>query len=476
MSDLKVRLTCIILAAWRRRWVILIPMLVLPFAAVGVSKLAATQYVSHTSMLIQETAKMNPFLEDIAVETMLNDRLNAVKTLLKSRHVLTLVATERNLINAQTSDAEKDYIIGKIAANLTVSQMGKDLLKIQYTASTPDGMKEMLESVSDHFIEQILAPERSSIRDSSSFLAQHMDKRFAELQAAEQRLADYTNQNNALTPELQSQSFARLASLQQSLAEKEAELYGVESSLGSLDQQLSQTNPVVGRIEEQIIETRSELTLLQAKYTDSHSSVQAKLRQLARLEQEREALLTSQQPNLNTDQLWDMASSQKFQTNSTMQPLLMSQLQSLQQVRGRYEALKEETARMRDMINELEQQTLSYGDNVKQFYRLQRDVELKRDLYEELLQRYEMAELTGSLGEFEQDKRVKIIDLPYTPSRPSNLPTIVFVIAGIFGGLALGIGIAVIFELFDSTIRNPADIRKHTSIPVIATLPNFNQP
>lgn len=31
-------------------------------------------------------------------------------------------------------------------------------------------------------------------------------------------------------------------------------------------------------------------------------------------------------------------------------------------------------------------------------YRLQRDVNIKRQLYDELTERYEMAQLTGSLG------------------------------------------------------------------------------
>lgn len=258
--------------------------------------------------------------------------------------------------------------------------------------------------------------------------------------------------------------------LKQTLAEKQAELYGVERSLGTIDQQLSSTNPVVGRLEEQIIETRSALTLLQAKYTDTHSAVQAKQRELSRLERERETLLNSQQPGLDSRQLWDMVSSQKVGASTNGQPLLISQLHDLQQIRGRFAALTEETSQLTRMITDLEQKTRGFGDNVKQIFRLQRNVELKRQLYEQLLERYEMAELTGSLGVFEQNKRVKIIDLPYTPSAPANLPAVVFVVAGLIGGAALGIGLAVVLELFDSTIRNVHDIQQVTLIPVMGVI------
>lgn len=473
MNELKLRLIVILNGAWRQRYVIFVPMLILPFVGYFVGKMAPTNYVSHTSMLIQETAKMNPFLEDIAVSTMLKERLNALSTLLKSRHVLTAVAKEHNLINDSMSAGEKDYVINKLSSSLTVTQPGKDFLKISLTSPSPTGMKEMLESISEHFIEQLLAPERSSIKDSSEFLAIHIEKRRVELDQAENELADFKNRFASVTPEMQTQSLARLASLKQSYAEKSAELAGVERSLGSLDQQLSKTNPVVGKIEDQIIEIRSELTLLKAKYTESHSAVQGKERELRRLENERTLLLQMEQPNISSDQLWDIASSNQLRDLGEIQPLLVTQLHSLQLVRGRYESLKEETKSLQGMIEALELEANRFGDNAKTMHRLVRNAEIKRQLYDELIQRYEMAQLTGSLGVFEQNKRVKIIDLPYTPSRPANLPIVIFIIAGLVAGIGLGAGVATLIELFDSSVRRQEEIEAITKAPLLTNIPNI---
>lgn len=473
MNELKLRFIVILNGMWRQRYVIVIPILIFPFIGLFIAKMAPTNYVSHTSMLIQETAKMNPFLEDIAVSTMLKERLNALSTLLKSRHVLTAVAKEHQLINEQMSAAERDQVIYRLSSSLNVTQPGKDFLKITFTSNTPDGMKEMLESISQHFIEQLLAPERSSIQDSSEFLAIHIEKRRLDLEESENKLAEFKNRYASVTPEMQSQALGRLAALKQSYAEKKAELAGVERSLGSLDQQLSKTNPVVGKIEDQIIEIRSELTLLRAKYTDNHSAVQGKERELRRLENERSLLLQTEQPNISSDQLWDIASSAKVEQIGDVQPLLVTQLHSLQLVRSRYESLSEETKSLERMIDDLEQQANRFGDNAKSMHRLVRDAEIKRQLYDELIQRYEMAQLTGSLGIFEQNKRVKIIDLPYTPSRPANFPTIVYIIAGIVAGMGLGCGLAILFELFDSSIRRKEDIERITRAPMITQIPKI---
>ncbi|AGQ91021.1 chain-length determining protein [Vibrio parahaemolyticus] len=471
MSDLRENISVLLHGAWRRRYMIVIPMLVLPILGFGVSKLVPTTFVAHTSMLIQETAKMNPFLQDIAVSTMLKDRLSALSTLLKSRHVLYSVAKEQGLIDDDMGAKEQEFIIKDLASRLSVQQLGKDFIQIQLRSGKAQGMESMLTSVSNRFVEQLLAPERSSIKDSSHFLTIHINKRREELDKAEHAFAEYKNTYSHATPEMQAQSLTRLASLKQTLAEKEAELAGVTRSLGSLDQQLSKTNPVIGKIEEQIIEIRSELTLLRAKYTEAHSLVQGKLRELKRLEQERTVLLSSKQPELNSNQLWDIASNATVSSLGEAQPLLVSQLHQLQIMRSRFESLTEETISLQKMIQELESNAHRFGSTATEINRLARDVAVKREMYDDLVERYEMAQLTGSLGVFEENKRVKIIDAPFTPTIPSNLPSIVFIILGFIGGAGLGVGLATLLELADNSVRSRRALEKHLGVPVITTLP-----
>lgn len=478
MTGMAGRFLAIFEGAWRRRYTIIIPALLLPVLGGVIGGMAPKKYTAHTSMLIQETAKMNPFLEDLAISAMLKERFSALQTLLHSRHILGSVAMEQGLINEDSSPEQRDYEIGQLSGALTMQMAGKDMIRIDYRARHPDGIKETLEAVSKHFVEQLLAPERSSMKDSSYFLAEHLSHRREELDKAEKALAEYKTNNQGGLPELQLSKYARLAQLKQNLAEKEAEMAGAKKSLGGLDQQLSRTNPVVGRLEEQIVRIRGELALLRARYTDEHSSVQGAMRTLRRLEEERKHMLSSTNQAMTSDQLWDIASTGSVQSidGSNAQPLLVSQLGHLQQARGHVDALQEETASLRAMIQELEKQTASFSEQEREIAKLERDINVKRDLYDELLQRYEMARITGSLGIFEQDKRVKVIDRPFTPSAPTNLPPLIFVIAGFFGGLFLGGGVALILELSDSTIRRRETLEVLTNVPVLTRIPPMIDP
>lgn len=474
MNNLHYRLYFILSAAWRRRYSIIVPILLLPLFAMLLSFLSPKQYASHTSMLFQETAKLNPFLEDLAVSSMLKERINSLKILLHSRHILAAVAIDQKLLSEDASPAEHDRVISELSNALTINMLGKDLIRIDYRSSNPLGMKEMLESVSTQFIEQVLAPERSSMSDSSRFLAKHLHTRQAELDKAEQAMALFKEQHAQELPELYLTNVSRLAKMKQRLAEKQAELAGAKRSLGSINQQLSKTNPVLGAIEQKIITQQAELALLRARYTNQHSKVISAQKTLQRLETERQKLLNQNEQQLNIEKL--IALGNNYQANNpNNQPLLVSQINKLQVMSNRVKALNEEVNSLKSMMLELEQQISGYGESASQLSKLEREVAIKRDLYDDMLVRYEKASITESLGVFEQDKRVKIIDRPFTPSAASNKPLILFILSGMVGGVLLGCGIALIQELADNSLRTKAQLHKLIAAPVFSRIPHIDK-
>jgi capsular polysaccharide biosynthesis protein len=82
-----------------------------------------------------------------------------------------------------------------------------------------------------------------------------------------------------------------------------------------------------------------------------------------------------------------------------------------------------------------------------------------------------MARVTGSLSIFEQENRVKIIDMPYTPVNPSNPPIYLFIIAGLIGGLFLGSGFALMLEITDTSLRRCDQLQALTNVDVISRIP-----
>lgn len=471
MNNLYFQLYHILAGAWRRRYIIILPIIILPLFAALISVISPKNYSSHTSMLLQETAKLNPFLEDLAVSAMLKERINSLKILLHSRHILGSVAIEQGLVDESTTPQQHDQVISELSSALKINMVGKNLIRIDYLSSKPEGMKSMLSVVSAHFIDQVLAPERSSMTDSSVFLADHLNSRQIDLDKAEKEMAAFKDKYAEELPELYTTNVKRLSQMKQRLSEKKAEMAGAVRSLGSINQQLSKTNPVLGLIEQKIIRLQGELALLRGRYTEQHSEVISAAKKLQRLQLERQQLVGNASETISIDKLWAIGSNYQISSDPKKQPLLISQLETMQETSGLVEGLEEEISSLKAMIELLERQLSSYGANASELSKLEREVAIKRDLYDDILLRLEKANITASLSVFEQDKRIKIIDSPFTPSTPSNPPLIIFVISGLVGGILLGCGLAIVLELSDTSIYRRDQLEALSEAPVLTRIP-----
>lgn len=472
-KELMRHIAIILWAVWRRRYMICVPILIMPFVGLGVGLISPKKYETYTTILIQEAAKQNPFLEDLAVATNLKSRMEALNALLHSRHILTEVAFKLGLISKEMDETTRRREIAKLSKALKSQLVGEDLIKITFTSNSPKGMAETLQLVSLRFVERVIAPQRSSIIQSESFLQNELEKRRADLNEAEEQLANYKSRFASELPELHSANVSRLSHLRSLLAERRTALEGAKAQEQKVRERLSLTNPVVGKIEEAIVEIMAELTTLRARYTDRHTKIQAALRRLNALETER-AKVMSQTPKLegqNLDRLWNMATSNGFQNQNGVQPLLVSQLERLQDAQNQCDRLQEEITSLEKELVSLNEKVNGFGQHERRLSELHREIEVRRKIYADLAERHQLARVTGALGKSEESERVKLIDPPFTPLAPSNLPIVVFVIAGLIGGVCLGFGLAFVLEIIDTTIRRKDTLSQIINAPVFIRIP-----
>ncbi|NRA22507.1 MAG: capsule biosynthesis protein [Oceanospirillaceae bacterium] len=465
-------------AAWRRRYLIAIPMLLMPLISLSVSFLSTKQYESSTTLLFQEASQHNPFLEDLSIAINLKSRMNSLNALLHSRHILASVAWKMKMFKTNSTKETKSKVIQELSKALSVELVGDNIIKIRYKTAHKKDIIETLNTVSLSFIERVLAPQRSAIIQSENFLALELKKRRDDLNSADQNLAQYKNRFASELPELHAGNVNRLNELQLSLTEKKVSLQGAIAAKKSMASRLAQTNPVVGKIEESIIILRTDLTLLRSRYTDQHSQVQNLLASLQALQVERNRLLHNRrvplEGDLNTEQLdrlWAIATTTSTDADLKQQPLLIVQLERLQHSADQVQRLSIEVSSLEVAITKLKLKVDGFGVHEQRLNELKREIQVRQNIYQDLSERYELARVTGSLGKAEENDRVKLIDAPFEPLGPSNLPLSLFLLAGIVCGIGLGTGLALTAELLDTSIRRKSVVRELLGIGVISRIP-----
>ncbi|MCU0818807.1 MAG: hypothetical protein MUF11_05775 [Beijerinckiaceae bacterium] len=463
-------------AGWRRRYLIATPMMVMPFLATLSGVIAPKTYEGRTTLLVQEPAKLNPFLNDLAVGTNVKDRMPALSALLHSRHVLDKVLVDTKQVDENSSPARRQEMISLLSAAISVKLTGSDLIEIKIRGKRPDGLYPVLTAVTNRFIERLVSPEQGAIVASQNFLETQLDQRRTALAAAEAEFSAFKVRNADKLPALYAANVTRLGQLQQKLQEREMELATAQAGFDDIRSRIAGANPVIGRLEEEIVRLTSELTGLRARYTEEHSEVQGAERRLRRTQSERAALLeaSSALKTMDLDRLWHIAANMAHGDEGKPQAtLLMSQLQRLQDAQARRVTIEKDVEELRRMIADLQRTIGEFAPIEQEQQQLERAIAAAREMHDQLLKRSEMARVTGALGRFEAPERIKIIDPPSVPVSPVGPGLVIFLLAGIVGGIAVGIGLAAITEFADQRLRLEEDFRTEAGLPMLGRVPRL---
>lgn len=101
--------------------------------------------------------------------------------------------------------------------------------------------------------------------------------------------------------------------------------------------------------------------------------------------------------------------------------------------------------------------------------RLQRDVEIAGALYTTLQQRYEAARL----AEVSSVPDVRVLDRAQVPEQPIKNRAMQFLLAGVLGGLGLGMAGALVRDRLDRRIRYPEQVTSGMGLPILGVIPFY---
>ncbi|TMO25085.1 sugar transporter [Pseudoalteromonas sp. S4492] len=462
-------------ALYTRIKLFIIPFCIIPIVVIALGLSAQKQYTNHATILIEESALLNPYLDDLSFSFQLSDRMAALRTLVISRKVLIAVAKETQLIAEDASPKQVEEIHQQLSKALSLSLIGDELVRINFIWHDQTQMKPVLEKVVEKFIERLLAPTKASLDTSEQFFFKQLDSLREELELSEEALAVFKTQNSNTLPDVlhsNRQTFDNLLSEKQ---QKLIALSGAKAKLNALVSKVGQANPILGNLEEKIVRTESELSLLRTRYTEKHSKIIEKKRTLANLKNRQQALLESSEKldTTNLDQLWQMVNTLPS-GDGKESSVLVSQLLALEEARNNLLQQEQEFAMLEEQVKLVSERLLVTSDVEKQLRKLERDYEVKQSLYKDMLSRYEMAKVTGKLVKYEGPDKVKTIERAYSPTQPINTSMVMTVIVGLILGIFTGGASVFVAALCDSHLKDIKTIEKLTSAQVVTVLPIVN--
>ena len=447
------------------RWqLIVFPLLIVPIVVIVLALTKEKQYVNHATILIEESALLNPFLDELEFSFELSARIDALRTLVLSRKNLTEVVKKVGLVDDLNDRLAIEKMQRELANAISISLVGDELVRIHFKWHKREEMKPVLEALIELFIERLLAPTKSSLDTSETFLKRQLTELRGQLENAEDKLANFKRDNRDALPELLNINQDTLSRLEEVKQNKVVELSGAKARLATLKKQLAKANPVMGRVENNILRIQADIALLRTRYTDKHSKVQAKLRELETLQIRKTEMQNNAQPfdEADLDSLWQIANSLPLDIDKKDSALLVSQLITLEEAENNVAQLQNEIEMLTDQLSVVTARLSSSSEIDKALRQLQRDYQVKQTLYSEMLERYEMSKVTGQLVRYEGPDKVKTIERAFSPISPINHSVFLSVIIGLVLGLFSAVALVFVMMIVDLRVRDEASIQSIT--------------
>ena len=297
--------------------------------------------------------------------------------------------------------------------------------------------------------------------DTLDFFQTEVQRIEAALADGAKKLADFKTENVRALPE----SMAMLRSQQERSQAQLIELEREESSLRNQRATVvwvfertgrSATVGTLSPEEEQLQALKSQLIQAQAVYRSESPQVRVLQSQINALEK----LVTDQQAS-------------RAVPDASGQPTApLSELDvELAPIDERLKFIADEKATLEKGVAETEAAISSIPKNEMVISGMERDIDSLQAQYDAALRNRGQAELGEKMEVMSKGERFSLIEQPTLPGSPSKPRRMLIAVAGLIGGVLSGLGLIVLMEMLNRSIRRPVDIANGLGIQPFATVP-----
>ena len=333
--------------------------------------------------------------------------------------------------------------LGAFLGGLSVTRVPNSrLLDVSFAASDPKLAAAVVNAHVNNFIEQNFRSRYEATTQASNWLANQLDELKGKVEASEDARIKYERDNQIWTiDEKQDVTTQKLADLNHELTEAQADRINKDAVYELAKAGNYDAIPAV-RESPVIQESLKRQGALSDQYTEALNQYGPKFPKVVRLEaqlNESQQLIEGEKKNIGN------------------------------QIEAEYRGSRQREVLLQRALDQQKNEAASMADKMVEYNILKREAEANKQLYDGLLQKLKEAGISAGL----RSSNIRVVDpalIPTTPSRPNKSRNIFL---AILVGLIGGIGLALIREYLDNTVKNPEDVQSLSRLPSLAVVPAF---
>ncbi len=461
-------------AAWQhRRLGMLVAWLVGAIAA-GVILRIPDKYEASARVFVDTQSILKPLMAGLAVQPNVEQQVMMLSRTLISRPNLEKLIRMADLDLATQSKADREELLETLASSLQVKSTNRDnLYTISYRATEPAKAQRVVQALVSIFVESSLGDKRQDSTSARKFIDDQIRVYEKKLEEAEARLKDFKLRNVEMQTGEGKTGVDRLSEVSLILNKSKLELREAEQARDALKRQIVGEEPVLlpdapgsdsgvslpeidGRID---VQKRNLDTLLQ-RYTDQHPDVIGTRRLIKDLEEQKRQELIARRKFAAANPGSAVSNNPVFQQLKVSLAEAEANVASLRTRVAEYESRYKRSTELLKTMPQLE----------VEYTQLNRDYEIHKKNYEQLVTRRESAELTGDLESAGGIADFRLIDPPRVSPKPVAPNRLVLLPLGLLIALATGFLVAFVASQLRPVFFDGKSLRDVTGMPVLGII------
>lgn len=444
-------------AGWRHRW----KGLLLAWFVCGAGWIAVYQlpdiYQANARIYADVDAILGSVLRGVAVEGAPERQVETLQRTLLSRPNLERIIARTDLDLRVTDAASRERLIEQLGRDIRLQPQTRSLFRIEYRDHDPRVAYAVVQTVINLFIEAATSTDRQQMQTARQFIAQQLASYEAQLRAVEQKRAEFRARYIDLLPSENFGGASRLDQARSRLAQLRGQHEDAIQRRALLQQQLANTpatlaGPGGGGGDPRLAAAERQLRDLLLRFTEQHPEVAATRAIIAELRAQGARGGTAPAAR-----------------GGTPNPLHEQLKLRLIDADAEIASLERQLRDVQAEVERLENLLRTAPQLQAEYVNLNRDYEVLRKNYEELLARREALQIAGAARTDADRVRLEVVEPPTVPITPVGPNRLLFASGVLVAGLGAGVVLIFLLVQLDRGFYTVHDLRK-LGLPVLGAI------
>ena len=392
--------------------------------------------------------------------------------ILKSPQVLSPVVQE-------IKETYPAFGIKNLQENLAVQRPDQDLriIQVAYQGSNPRLVKSVLDKLAEKYLKYSLEERKSSIGEGVSFIDEQLPELRERADNLQQELQSLQQEHSFFDPQTEGQEIAnQIRTLTQQIIDSQRQLEEQQILYQNLRQQLGlnpeealaasalSEDPVYQNLIQDLEEIERQIAIESARFKDNSPDIQALKQQRENLrpllvERAKQTLGNSLGKQLNNEEI------QSFQSGTRVALIrqLITSLNSIEQLQARIKVSEERR-------NVLEEDIEKFPPLARRYAEITRELEIVNSTLNQLLSQRETLKVEAAQDNVPWELVYE--PQPLQVQEPSSSQLLV---AGLGGGVFLGMGLAYLLDRRKGVFTNVEDLEESVDFPILEVIPTVGK-